>query len=249
MICCAYLRDEDNIQIIPLEESARGLSMTPTVCQASISFPLKDLAFAQQLHESAHQCLPEIAGIIRKHGLENDVVIRLLHTHFPLEGGDALVHRWHDNAFETRPGRVPEGAVGCTFTPSRADPGRLDVIEYVAPGSDRSVILADRVLAIRDFVEEASAVLAQNGMSTLYGFGTRFYADQLDSDDDLILVECNDFTERRSETSAVDRCLLDGQSWTETSWRVVGDQLVVESACITSGAMVCERRPPPPLAM
>jgi len=221
--------------------------MTPTTGEASISFPLKDLAFAQQLHESARQCLPEIAGIIRKHGLENDVVIRLLHTHFPLESGDALVHRWHGNAYETRPGRVPEGAVGCTFTPSRADPSQLDVIEYVAPGPDQSSMLADRVLAIRDFVEEASAVLARNGMSTLYGFGTRFYADQID--DDLILVERNDFTERRSETSAIDRRLLDGETWTETSWRVVGDRLVVESACITSGLMGCEVRPPPPLSV
>jgi hypothetical protein len=222
--------------------------MTPTSGEATISFPLKDLAFAQQLHQSARECLPEIAGIIKKHGLENEVVIRLLHTHFPLEQGDALVHRWRGDRFETRPGRVPEGAVGCTFTPSRTHPGQLDVIEYVAPGDAGSGVAFSRALACRDFVAEASDVLARNGMNTLYGFGTRFYADKLAADEDLILVERNDFAERRSETSVMDRRALDGQIWAETSWRVAGDRLAVESACITSGVMACEAPPPPPPA-
>lgn len=224
--------------------------MTSTATRTGISFPLKDLAFAQQLHESASECLPEFARIIRKHGLEDVVTIRLLHTHFPLDRGDALIHRWRGDGFETRPASVPEGAVACTFTPSRTEPGGLDVIEYLEPGEGQAVApeLARRVLDCSEFIAEASAVLCRNGMNTLYGFGTRFYSDRLDASDDLILVEQNNFDERRSEIAAMPRSTLGGQIWAETSWRVVGDRLVAESACITNGAMGCEVSPPPPAA-
>lgn len=224
--------------------------MMSTATQAGISFPLKDLAFAQQLHESASECLPEFARLIRKHGLEDVLTIRLLHTHFPLDRGDALIHRWRGGAFETEPAPVPEGAVGCTFTPSRTEPGRLDVIEYMEPGEGQTAAaeLASRVLACPEFIAEAGAALSRNGMNTLYGFGTRFYAGQLEKDGNTILVERNDFHQHRSHTAVMPRSALDGQAWTETSWRVVGDRLVVESACITTGEMACEVSPPPPAA-
>jgi len=220
--------------------------MTASAAQSEISFPLKDFAFAQQLHESAREFLPEIAGIIKKHGLEDEVAIRLLHTHFPLERGDALVHRRFGDVFETRPGRAGEGAVGCTFTPSQAGSGGLDIIEYVedAQGGDP----AGRMLARQAFIDEATAALSRNGMNTLYGLGARFYRDALDAGDNLILVERNDIDGRRSETRAMDRSVLDGETWTETAWRVAGDRLVAEGACITSGMMACERPPPPPPA-
>ncbi|MBV9555116.1 MAG: hypothetical protein JO032_20245 [Alphaproteobacteria bacterium] len=223
--------------------------MTATASEAGISFPLKDLVFAQQLHQSAQQRLPELAGIIRRHGFEKHIAIRLLHTHFPLDTREVLVHRRHGRTTETRPEPAPHDAIPCTVTASCTDSAALDTIEYFAADSSASgrlAVLADRILGCRAFIAEASVALARDGMNTLYGLGLRFYADELDGDDDLILVERNDFAAERSETAPMSRSVLEGAVWTETSWRLVGDQLVAESACITSGLMACEAPPPPP---
>lgn len=120
-----------------------------------------------------------LGDVIKLHGMQNDTILQLLHTHFKLDADEVLIEKMDDSETWTYP--YPTGELSAAkanpyllmFTPA----GDVIPLEYVASSrylsSTRMRSRVSRVVNNRGFTAAFVAKLGELGVLDVFGLGIR----------------------------------------------------------------------------
>lgn len=183
---------------------------------------LETFEAAREQLENRKELLPELGDVIRRHGLNQQIGISLLHKHFDLAPEERLVEEFEDNHAYIRP--TAECADSLPYMwkleqDEQSGEATWIPLEFVrrtdaAEVSERAATVAQNPTFLRELAEK----LADLGVTNLFGFSV-LHRDTIHVAEGNILVESTDDDARVLMFSALPRTAVDPKTLTQTLWK------------------------------
>ena len=178
---------------------------------------------ARDLLEQAQDNMTELGAIIRRHGLQKQVGICLLHKHFDLSDNERLVEEFEGNNAYVKPTAEYGDAIPYMW---KVEQNQISgewvwfplefvrVTEAVSAAVERSAAVVNN----SEFLNEIAAKLSELGMTGMFGISI-LHRDAIKVAEGEILVESTDDAARVLTLSAVSRENVDRTNLTQTLWQ------------------------------
>ncbi|MEG4799182.1 glycerol-3-phosphate ABC transporter substrate-binding protein [Microcoleus sp. ARI1-B5] len=178
---------------------------------------------ARDLLEQAQDNMTELGAVIRRHGLQKQVGICLLHKHFDLWDNERLVEEFDGNNAYVKPTAEYSDAIPYMWKVEQNQVSGewvwfplefVRVTEAVSPAVERSAA----VVSNSEFLNEIAAKLSELGMTGMLGISI-LHRDAIKVAEGEILVESTDDEARVLTLSSVPRQNVDRATLTQTLWQ------------------------------
>lgn len=178
---------------------------------------------ARDLLSQAPDNMAELGAIVRRHGLQKQVGICLLHKHFDLADNERLVEEFEGNNAYVKPTAEYSDAIPYMW---KVEQNRVSgewvwfplefvrVTDAVAATLERS----EAVVNNSEFLNEIASKLSELGMTEMFGISI-LHRDAIKISEGEILVESTDDEARVLTFSSVRREDIDASTLTQTLWQ------------------------------
>ncbi len=183
---------------------------------------LETFEAAREQLEDRKELLPELGAVIRRHGLNQQIGISLLHKHFDLMPEELLVEEFEGNHAYIRP--TAECADSLPYMwkleqDKHSGESTWTPLEFVRRTDAAEV--AERAATVAQnptFLKELAEKLADLGVTNLFGFSV-LHRETIHVAEGNILVESTDDDARVLMFSALPRTEVDPKTLTQTLWK------------------------------
>lgn len=178
---------------------------------------------AKDLLEQAKDNMTQLGAIVRRHGLQKQVGICLLHKHFDLSDNERLVEVFEGNNAYLQPTAEYSDAIPYMWKVERNETSGESVwfpLEFVrvTEAVSAAVERSEAVVNNSEFLNEIADKLSELGMTNMFGISI-LHRDAIQVAEGEILVESTDDEARILTLSSVPRQDVDSVTLTQTLWQ------------------------------
>lgn len=178
---------------------------------------------ARDLLEQAQDNMTELGAIIRRHGLQKQVGICLLHKHFDLSDNERLVEEFEGNNAYIKPTADYSDAIPYMWKVER-NPTSGELVWFplefvrVTEAMSAAIQRSEAVVNNSGFLNEIADKLSELGTINMFGISI-LHRDTIKVAEGEILVESTDDEARVLTFSSVPRQDIDPATLTQTLWQ------------------------------
>ncbi|PZV18575.1 MAG: glycerol-3-phosphate ABC transporter substrate-binding protein [Leptolyngbya sp.] len=178
---------------------------------------------AREQLEDKKDLLPELGDVIRRHGLNQQIGISLLHKHFDLTHEERLVEEFADNHAYIKPSTDCNDSLPYMWKLEQDEQSGerlwvpLEFVDSMATAAttvEQATVVANNPLFLKELAEKLSDL----NVADLFGFSV-LHRDEIHVAAGNILVESTDEDARVLTFSALPREKVDPTTLTQTLWK------------------------------